>query len=184
MLKGNVFVFDNVVHMYDLSDDNLKRPESDLDRHWHLGLGVARRPKGQDKAYGITDGYAAFARALDVARPRQDAVQRELTDMAMAKAAAAVRRLQGRLRAGARLLKITPAGEVKLAFEGACCGCSLKAVAYALGIRQKAHAGGRGRRGDGRGSSAFPRSARTGNTPVCGLHTLGRLTGFFAVDVN
>jgi hypothetical protein len=28
MLDGNVFVFDNVVHMYDLSDDNLKRPDS------------------------------------------------------------------------------------------------------------------------------------------------------------
>jgi hypothetical protein len=25
MLNGDVFVFDNVVHMYDLSDDNLKR---------------------------------------------------------------------------------------------------------------------------------------------------------------
>jgi Fe-S cluster biogenesis protein NfuA len=35
------------------------------------------------------------------------------------------------------LVEITPAGEVKLAFAGACCGCSLKSVTYALGIRQK-----------------------------------------------
>lgn len=38
---------------------------------------------------------------------------------------------------GLELVEITPAGEIRLAFEGACCGCSLKAVTYALGIRQK-----------------------------------------------
>jgi Fe-S cluster biogenesis protein NfuA len=38
---------------------------------------------------------------------------------------------------GLELIEITPAGEVKLAFEGACRGCSLKSVTYALGIRQK-----------------------------------------------
>jgi Fe-S cluster biogenesis protein NfuA len=31
----------------------------------------------------------------------------------------------------------SPAGEVRLAFEGACCGCALKSVTYVLGIRQK-----------------------------------------------
>jgi Fe-S cluster biogenesis protein NfuA len=36
-----------------------------------------------------------------------------------------------------RLIAITPGGEIKLAFEGACCGCPLKSVTYALGIRQK-----------------------------------------------
>ncbi len=35
------------------------------------------------------------------------------------------------------LVEITPAGEVRLAFAGACCGCSLKSVTYVLGIRQK-----------------------------------------------
>ena len=35
------------------------------------------------------------------------------------------------------LVEITPAGEVKLQFQGACCGCSLKSVTYVLGIRQK-----------------------------------------------
>jgi Fe-S cluster biogenesis protein NfuA len=35
------------------------------------------------------------------------------------------------------LVEITRTGEVRLAFAGACCGCSLKSVTYALGIRQK-----------------------------------------------
>src|SRR5262245_18786985 len=38
---------------------------------------------------------------------------------------------------GVELLEITPAGEVRLAFEGACCGCALKSVTYALGVRAK-----------------------------------------------
>jgi Fe-S cluster biogenesis protein NfuA len=38
---------------------------------------------------------------------------------------------------GVDLVELTPAGEVRLAFSGACCGCSLKSVTYALGIRQK-----------------------------------------------
>jgi Fe-S cluster biogenesis protein NfuA len=38
---------------------------------------------------------------------------------------------------GLELIDITPAGEVRLAFEGACRGCSLKSVTYVLGVRQK-----------------------------------------------
>jgi Fe-S cluster biogenesis protein NfuA len=38
---------------------------------------------------------------------------------------------------GLELIDVTPAGEVRLAYEGACRGCSLKSVTYALGIRQK-----------------------------------------------
>jgi Fe-S cluster biogenesis protein NfuA len=38
---------------------------------------------------------------------------------------------------GIELVDITPSGEVRLAFEGACCGCALKSVTYALGVRQK-----------------------------------------------
>jgi len=38
---------------------------------------------------------------------------------------------------GLELIEVTPGGEVRLAFEGACRGCSLKSVTYALGIRQK-----------------------------------------------
>src|SRR5258708_35167932 len=84
MLEGNVFVFDNVVHMYDLSDDNLKRPDSALDRHWHLTIGVTRRPKGQDKAYGITDGYAAYTKRWNAADLGKMLFQESSTDMAMA----------------------------------------------------------------------------------------------------
>ena len=35
------------------------------------------------------------------------------------------------------LLDYTETGEVILAFEGACQGCALKSVTYALGVRQK-----------------------------------------------
>jgi len=35
------------------------------------------------------------------------------------------------------LVDVTPAGEVRLAFAGACRGCALKSVTYVLGIRQK-----------------------------------------------
>jgi Fe-S cluster biogenesis protein NfuA len=38
---------------------------------------------------------------------------------------------------GVDLIEVTAKGEVRLAFEGACRGCSLKSVTYALGIRQK-----------------------------------------------
>jgi Fe-S cluster biogenesis protein NfuA len=38
---------------------------------------------------------------------------------------------------GLELIEVTPAGEVRLMFEGACRGCSLKSVTYALGVRQK-----------------------------------------------
>ena len=62
MLHNDVFVFDNVVHMYDLSDDNLARPDSDFDRQWHLKIGSTRRSEGQDASYGITDPFGAFAR--------------------------------------------------------------------------------------------------------------------------
>jgi Fe-S cluster biogenesis protein NfuA len=38
---------------------------------------------------------------------------------------------------GVELIEVTSAGEVRLVFEGACRGCSLKSVTYVLGIRQK-----------------------------------------------
>jgi hypothetical protein len=82
MLNGDVFVFDNVVHMYDLSDDNLKRPDSALDRQWHLKIGDMKRPKGQDKAYGITDAYKAFARRWTSEELGKMLFQESSTDMA------------------------------------------------------------------------------------------------------
>jgi Fe-S cluster biogenesis protein NfuA len=38
---------------------------------------------------------------------------------------------------GVLLCDVTDEGVVELAFEGACNGCSLKSVTYALGVRQK-----------------------------------------------
>jgi len=38
---------------------------------------------------------------------------------------------------GIRFIKITDTGTVQLAFEGACLGCPLKSVTYALGVRQR-----------------------------------------------
>lgn len=38
---------------------------------------------------------------------------------------------------GVRVLDVTPEGEVRLEFLGACRGCALKSVTYVLGLRQK-----------------------------------------------
>ena len=38
---------------------------------------------------------------------------------------------------GIQLIEVTDTGQVRLAFEGACRGCMLKSVTYALGVRQK-----------------------------------------------
>ena len=38
---------------------------------------------------------------------------------------------------GIRLIKVSDSGVAQLAFEGACRGCMLKSVTYALGVRQK-----------------------------------------------
>jgi predicted TIM-barrel fold metal-dependent hydrolase len=62
MLNDDVFVFDNVVHMYDNSDENFARPDSHLDRLGQLRRVAKRRPPGQDEAYGITDPIGDFAR--------------------------------------------------------------------------------------------------------------------------
>ena len=36
-----------------------------------------------------------------------------------------------------QLIEVTDTGQVRLTFEGACRGCMLKSVTYALGVRQK-----------------------------------------------
>ena len=38
---------------------------------------------------------------------------------------------------GVELVEVTATGEVRLEYQGACRGCSLKSVTYVLGIRQK-----------------------------------------------
>lgn len=86
MLRGDVFIFDNVVHMYDLSDENLARPDSRLDRHWHLRIGVGRRPKGQEHLYGKGDPFGGFARRWNVKEMGKLLFEDSETDMAMAQA--------------------------------------------------------------------------------------------------
>ena len=45
MLNNDVFIFDNAVHMYDLSDANIGRPDGYLDRAHHLKFAADRRPQ-------------------------------------------------------------------------------------------------------------------------------------------
>ena len=86
MLNGDVFVFDNVVHMYDLSDENLARPDSHLDRLWHLRVGKGRRPRGQEDAYGGGDPLGGFARKWTARELGELLFEHSQTDMAMAQA--------------------------------------------------------------------------------------------------
>jgi predicted TIM-barrel fold metal-dependent hydrolase len=86
MLNGDVFVFDNAIHMYDLSDANMKRDDSDFDRQWHLKIGQVRRPKGQDADYGFTDPRGDFARAWTADDLGKYLFEDSSTDMAMAQA--------------------------------------------------------------------------------------------------
>ena len=43
MIRDDVFVFDNVVHMYDYSDENLISEQSEYDRHYHVSKVLGRR---------------------------------------------------------------------------------------------------------------------------------------------
>jgi uncharacterized protein len=86
MLHGDVFVFDNVVHMYDLSDDNIGRSDGALDRAYHLGLGDARRPAGQEKIYGDGNPFTSFARRWNENDLGRLLFEDSSTDMAMAQA--------------------------------------------------------------------------------------------------
>lgn len=87
MLGEDVFVFDNVVHMYDLTDDNLREPDSAVDRAWHLRIGASRRPDpgGVEPTPGsaIGDGFDRRWTAPDLGSLLFDD---GLTDMAMAQA--------------------------------------------------------------------------------------------------
>jgi Fe-S cluster biogenesis protein NfuA len=67
----------------------------------------------------------------------ESAERDELAGVVMAVIETQIRPLLAIHGGGIELVEITPAGEVKLAFEGACCGCALKSVTYALGVRQK-----------------------------------------------
>ncbi|MGE0253968.1 MAG: amidohydrolase family protein [Alphaproteobacteria bacterium] len=86
MLNGDVFVFDNVVHMYDNSDDNLARSDNRRDRDLHLGLGAGLRPWGQDAARGVADPMKDFARRWTVEDLGRLVFAESCIDMAMAQA--------------------------------------------------------------------------------------------------
>ena len=86
MLNDDVFIFDNVIHNYDLSDDNMGRADADLDREWHLNIGESRRPAGQDKHYGFSDPMGNFARKWSVEELGAYLFEDSSTDMAMAQA--------------------------------------------------------------------------------------------------
>jgi hypothetical protein len=86
MLNNDVFVFDNAVHNYDLSDANLARPDSGLDRAFHLRLGDVRRPAGQEATYGNGDMFSSFARKWNPKDLGKLLFEDSATDMAMAQA--------------------------------------------------------------------------------------------------
>jgi Fe-S cluster biogenesis protein NfuA len=67
----------------------------------------------------------------------QEAAQEQLIAAVLAMLDTQVRPLLAMHGGALDLVEVTPAGEVRLAFAGACCGCSLKSVTYVLGIRQK-----------------------------------------------
>src|SRR5215469_1795464 len=93
MLNNDVFIFDNVVHMYDMSDENLTQPSSRTDRLRHLKIGAACRrgdrgesskpPPAETAIGGLGDGYARRWTVEDMGWLLFDDA---LTDMAMAQA--------------------------------------------------------------------------------------------------
>ncbi|BBY23449.1 amidohydrolase family protein [Mycobacterium stomatepiae] len=89
MLNNDVFVFDNVVHMYDLSDDNLIGASSSADRRGHLTIGSRMRGETDGTRSktptnpGIGHGYDRRWTVHDLARV---VFADGITDMAMAQA--------------------------------------------------------------------------------------------------
>jgi uncharacterized protein len=91
MLHNDVFIFDNVVHMYDMSDDNLRNTSSTVDRLGHLKIGARQRrgdptqkPQPHIEARGgLGDGYARQWKIADLG---ELLFADGLTDMAMAQA--------------------------------------------------------------------------------------------------
>jgi len=89
MLNQDVFVFDNVVHMYDFSDDNMLRTESKASRAGHLR--IAARCRGEHRSdtnpsaatAGIAGGFSQRWTAEDLGRML---FTQSPTDMAMAQA--------------------------------------------------------------------------------------------------
>lgn len=89
MLNDDVFIFDNVVHMYDFSDENMLRDESRASRAGHLRIGERSRGERTPHvdpsaaAVGITGGYSQRWSATDLGTML---FEQSPTDMAMAQA--------------------------------------------------------------------------------------------------
>ncbi len=82
MLGSDVFIFDNAIHMYDLSEENLLRPDSAFDRNWHLKLGVPRRTWDQNTV--VEDPMGSFARQWNSEDLGNMLFSNSCTDMVMA----------------------------------------------------------------------------------------------------
>lgn len=86
MLHDDIFVFDNAVHMYDNSDENIARLDGSVDRRYHMAIAKAVRTKGQEKIYGDGDPFTSFARRWDETDLGRLLFEDSCTDMAMAQA--------------------------------------------------------------------------------------------------
>ena len=86
MIEKDVFIFDNVVHMYDYSDENLKSKESDFDRQYHLNKVLGRRQRSENDIYSSWDPIQGFARKWTSEDLGKLLFEDSGTDMAMAQA--------------------------------------------------------------------------------------------------
>src|ERR1700720_3312963 len=86
MFQDDVFVFDNVVHMYDLSDDNLVAPTSAVDRAGQLWVGAQRRGEPFRPVTDFVGGANGYARRWTVEDLGSLLFDGGPTDMAMAQA--------------------------------------------------------------------------------------------------
>jgi predicted TIM-barrel fold metal-dependent hydrolase len=86
MIRDDVFVFDNVVHMYDYSDENLKKPDDDFDREYHLKKVLRRRQTSPTDLYADWDPVRGFARKWTSEEMGRLLFKDSGTDMVMAQA--------------------------------------------------------------------------------------------------
>ena len=86
MIRDDVFVFDNVVHMYDYSDENLISEKSEYDRHYHVSKVLGRRRTAPTDVYANWHPVEGFKRRWSVEDMGRLVFEDSGTDMAMAQA--------------------------------------------------------------------------------------------------
>ena len=86
MIRDDVFVFDNVVHMYDYSDENLVSEQSEYDRHYHVSKVLRRRRTAPTDVYANWHPVEGFKRRWSVEDMGRLVFEDSGTDMAMAQA--------------------------------------------------------------------------------------------------